>query len=228
MQNDLIEARLRRDTTLSAFLAAATARYEDVEDDVAPLRAALATNLEQSQALAQQVLGADEDQNPERKRGLRGQLTPLLLRLARGLTAHAKSIKDPDLAALVPRRLSDLTRLNETNFTEHARRLLDLGQPHAKALVKRRYSAAQNTQAGTLLTDYQNQRTTGRLTDTSGSTGRQALERLIKANARIKTDLEDFFILYQEDEPDLWNEFKATSRVVRRGGKKAAQTPPTV
>jgi hypothetical protein len=218
MQNSVIEARLRRDTTLSAFLATAKARYDDIEVDVAPLRTALVANLQQSQQLAQQVLGADQDQNPERKRGLRGQLTALLLRLGRGLTAHAKSTQNTELAARVPRRLSDLTRLNETNYTEQARLLLDLGQPHAAALVKRRYTTAHNTEAEALLTGFQSQRTEGRLADTSGSTGRQSLERLIKANARLKADLGDYFAPYQQDEPTLWNEFRAAAKVVRRGG----------
>ncbi|SHK93444.1 hypothetical protein [Hymenobacter psychrotolerans] len=203
MQNDLIEARLRRDTTLSAFLDQARPRYEDTEPDVAPLRTALA---------------ADQDRNPARKRGVRGQLTALLQRLSRALTAHAKSTANPELAARVPRRLSDLSRLSETSFAEQARLLLDLGQPHAKDLARRHYTAAHHTQAESLLSDFQTQRTEGRLADTSGSTGREALERLIKANARLVADLEDYFALYKEDEPDLWNEFRAAAKVVHRGG----------
>ena len=218
MQNDLIEARLRRDTTLSAFLDQARLRYEDTEPDVAPLRAALAANLQQSQQLAQQVISADQDQNPARKRGVRGQLTALLQRLSRALTAHAKSTANPELAARVPRRLSDLSRLSETSFAEQARLLLDLGQPHAKDLARRRYTAAHHTEAESLLSDFQTQRTEGRLSDTSASTGREALERLIKANARLVADLEAYFVLYKEDEPDLWNEFRAAAKVVRRGG----------
>ena len=117
------------------------------------------------------MLSADQDQNPERKRGLRGQLTPLL-HLTRALTNHATSTNNPDLAARVPRRLSDLTRLHESGFSEQTRLLLDLGPPYAAALAKRRYSAAHNTAAEALLADFQRQRTEGRLTDTSSSTGR--------------------------------------------------------
>ena len=118
----------------------------------------------------------------------------------------------------MPRRPSDLARLNETTYAEQARLLLDLGQHLAKELVKRRYTAAHHSEAESLLTDFQSQRTEGRLSDTSGSTGRQALERPIKANGRLQADLEDFFVLYQQDEPTLWQEFKAASKVVRRGG----------
>ncbi len=147
MKNELIEARLRRDKSLLGFLDKAEnrTRYADIEDDVAPRRTLLQTHLTTADALAQQVLGADEDNMPARKRGFRNQLTALLLRATRALRAHARSTSDTDLTG----RPSDLTKLGETSFGEEARRLLDLAKPYD--LTRRRYTAAHAAQAEDLL-----------------------------------------------------------------------------
>jgi hypothetical protein len=226
MKNDLLESRNRRDNSLLGFLNSKLGRYTDIEDDVAPLRARLAANQTKVNSVVQQVLSADATDSSGRTRGLRGQLTDILLRLIRGLRAEGLSTNNTDLIARLPDRPSALRRhLGGTSFAEEARRLLDLGKPLADALVKRRYPKALNTQAETLLKQYNDSLVDGRETDNDGSTGRQTLERLIKDNERIKKALATYFELYQddEDEADVYDLFRAAAKVVRRGGKEGAR-----
>lgn len=217
MKNDLIESRLRRDTTAAAFLAQARADYADIEADVAPLRLQLVANLERATTLAQQVLTADSDGNSNRKKGVRNQLTQLLRRLGAAVSAEALSSKDAALRAAVGTP-SMLPNLNESTFAEEATRLLSLVPGREQALAKRRFTAAHAQEARQLLQDFTTATTEGRLSDTSGSTGRQALERLIKESARLLEELKVYFDLYKADEPDLWQRFQAAIKVVKRGG----------
>jgi hypothetical protein len=162
-----------------------------------------------------------------RSRGVRGQLTDLLLRQGRGLKAIAVSTKNADLLAKLPTRPSDIKKLRETDFAEEARRLLDLGQPHAEALVKRHFAKAKGTEAEALLTTY-NTTVVGKRADvTDGSTGRLAVEQLLKDNSRIMKELGTFFELYKddEDEADVYDKFRAVSKVVRRGGQDGPVKP---
>lgn len=217
MKNDLIEARLRRDATAAAFLAQAKAEYTDIEADVAPLRDKLTASLARAGELAQQVLGADNDGNPDRKKGLRHQLTALLQRLILAGRAEAQSSKDAELRAALG-NLDDLRNLNESTFAEEATRLLGLVPGREAALAKRRFTADHAQEARQLLQDFTAAATEGRLSDTSGSTGRQALERLIKDSARLLEEMKVYFDLYKADEPELWQRFQAAIKVVKRGG----------
>ncbi|RTQ50279.1 hypothetical protein EJV47_11675 [Hymenobacter gummosus] len=217
MKNDLIEARLRRDTAAAAFLAQAKADYADIEDDVAPLRSQLTANLERAGTLVQQVLSADNDGNPDRKKGVRSQLTALLRRLILAARAEAMSSKDAALRAALG-NLGELSNLNESTFREEATRLLGLVPGREQALTKRRFSADHAREAQQLLQDFTAATTAGRLNDTSGSTGRQALERLIKESARLLEEMKVYFDLYKADDPDLWQRFQAATKVVKRGG----------
>ncbi|KAA9338419.1 hypothetical protein F0P96_06175 [Hymenobacter busanensis] len=221
MKNELIESRLRRDTAAAAFLAQTPAAYADIEDDVAPLRTQLAANVQRGADLAQQVLTADTDGNPARKKGTRNQLTVLLRRLILAIRAEALRSTDAKLRAAAG-RLGELRNLNESSFGEEAQRLLDLVPGRETALAKRRFTAAHYQEARTLLAAFGSATTEGRLSDVSGSTGRQALERLIKDSARLLKELETYFALYQEDDPDLWNRFRQAIKVVRRGGSEGS------
>ena len=148
MKNDLLEARNRRDNSLLGLLTDKKSRYTDIEADVAPLRLRLGDNQTKVNGMIQQVIGADATDTSGRTRGLRGQLTDILLRLVRGLRAEGLSTNNADLIARTPTRPSELRRhLGGTSFAEEARRLLDLGAPLADALVKRRYPLALNAQA---------------------------------------------------------------------------------
>lgn len=217
MKNDLIESRLRRDTTAAAFLDQAKADYADIEADVAPLRAQLADNLTQAAALAQQVLSADEDDSSKRKKGVRNQLTALLRRLSAAATAVAVSRKDATLRAALgtPSRLPNL---NESTFAEEATRLLALVQGREADFAQRRFTAAHAKDARELLAAFTTTATAGRLSDTSGSSGRRALERLIKDTARLLEEMKVYFALYKADDPDLWNRWQVATKVVKRGG----------
>lgn len=229
MKNDLIESRNRRDNSLLGFLNSKLGRYTDIETDVAPHRLRLSDNQTKINAVIQQVISADATDTSGRTRGLRGQLTDILLRLVRALRAEGLSTNNADLLARTPTRPSELRRhLGGSTFAEEARRLLDLGAPLADALVKRRYPTALNAQAEKLLKQYNDSLVDGRETDNDGSTGRQTLERLIKDNERIKKALEVFFELYQddEDEADVHDMFRAAAKVVRRGGLDGPQETP--
>ena len=229
MKNELLESRNRRDNSMLAFLTTKMARYADVETDVAPLRLRLSDNQTKANGMIKQVMAADATDSAGRTRGIRGQITDLLLRLVRGLQAVASSTNDTDLQAKIPTRPSELRRhLGGTTFAEEARRLLDLGQPLAAALASRRYSAAQNTEAEKLLKQYTDSLVNGRETDNEGSTGRQALERIIKDNERTRKALDVFFGLYQDDEPEVVDLFNAAAKVVRRGGSEGAVAAPAV
>ncbi|WP_400190325.1 hypothetical protein [Hymenobacter sp. B81] len=217
MKNDLIEARLRRDHALSAFLTEQKSRYGDAETDVAPLRQQLSQALTEAQNIAQDVLTADNDGNSPRKRGTRNQLTQLLRRLVVALQAEAAAAGDQRLRALAGRP-GQLGRLNESTFIEEARRLLSLAPERSTALAKRRFAPEHYQQAQSLLSELRRSANEGRLNDVAGSTGRQALERLIKQNARTIEQVRTFLRTYEQDEPALWQEFQAAARVVKRGG----------
>ncbi|WBA43573.1 hypothetical protein [Hymenobacter canadensis] len=219
MQNDLIEARLRRDTTLLAFLQEKKTQYADLEEDVAGPREQLARSLEQAQALSEQVLTADSDRNPDRKRGIRNQLSGLLKRLVVGIKALGTATNDLRLQALAGQP-GALSKLTETSFAEEARRLLSLAPERSAALAKRRFLPEHYQQAQKLLQEFRAAATEGRLNDTAGATGRQGLERLIKENGRLVQRLTDLLAVYAPDAPDFWNAYKAAARVVKRGGQQ--------
>ncbi|GAA3925356.1 hypothetical protein [Hymenobacter algoricola] len=225
MKNDLIEARLRRDTDLLAFLTERRADYPDLEDDVAPLRSQLSQNLERAQTLAAEVLTADLDHNTERKRGTRNQLTALLRRLVVALRADATAKSDTRLLALAGQP-GQLPRLTTSSYQEEARRLLSLAPERSAALAKRRFLPAHYTQAQALLQELRSAGTEGRLNDTTGSAGRQGLERLIKDDARLLDSITALLAVYEQDEPDFWHAYQAAARVVRRGGGPGPDTPP--
>ncbi|MCC3159470.1 hypothetical protein LJ737_19670 [Hymenobacter sp. 15J16-1T3B] len=224
MKNDLIEARLRRDEALNAFLLADKAVYADIETDVAPLRQQLSEALTQAQDMAQAVLAADNDGNAERKKGQRNQLTQLLRRLVVGLQAVATSTRDARLLALAG-QVSRLHKLSESSFVEEARRLLSLAPERSEALTKRRFTPEHYREAMTLTSELRRNINEGRLNDAEGSTGRQGLERLIKQNARTIEQLRTYFRVYEQDEPDLWAHFETAARVVKRGGAAGSTQP---
>ena len=226
MENELIAARLRRDTTTDAFLVRAAPRYAEIEDDVAPLRAALKGNVGKADQLKSQVLDADSDNNSARKKGLRNQLTTLLLRRIKALRAHARGVKpDPDLALLgsLPTTPASIRRATEGEFPVEARRLLALGAGVAPAdLTKRRYAPEHHAQAQQLLDQLTATTVEGADNDDLGATGRQSLERLIKANARLIATLQEFFAPYNdpddEDALALYKEWRQAIAVNFRGG----------
>ncbi|MBD2716339.1 hypothetical protein KBK19_14965 [Microvirga sp. STR05] len=218
MKNDLIEARLRRDTTLLAFLTEQKAQYADVEDDVAPLRTQLQQTLEQAQTFADEVLAADSDANTTHKRGSRSQLTALLKRLAVAVRAEATATNDTRLLALAGRP-GQLAKLTETSFQEEARRLLSLAPERSAALSKRRFLPEHYQQAQKLLQEFRATTTEGRINDTAGAAGRSGLERLIKETSRLGARIAALLAVYQADEPEFWAAFQGAARVVRRGGQ---------
>ena len=226
MENERLAARLRRDTTTAAFLARARPRYTEIEDDVAPHRTDLAANLVKADALKGQVLDADADNNAPRKQGTRSQLTALLLRRVKALRAHAKGVKpepDTELAATLPTRPADLRRLTEGEFPVEARRLLGLGGAVKPTdLTKRRYTPDHQTQAQKLLKQLADTTQEGATNDDLGATGRQALERLIKADTRLIAALEEFFAPYNdpddEDALALYKDWRQAVAVNYRGG----------
>lgn len=222
MKNDLIEARLRRDEALLAFLGAEKAAYVDIETDVAPLRQQLSNALTKAQDTAQQVLTADNDGNSDRKKGQRNQLTQLLRRLIVGLQSIATSTNDARLLALAG-QVSRLPRLPEMAFVDEARRLLSLAPERSEALAKRRFSPEQYREAVALNAELRRNISEGRLNDADGSTGRQGLERLIKQNARAIEQLRTYFRIYELDEPELWQKFVAAAKTVKRGGSSGAE-----
>lgn len=225
MQNDLIEARLRRDTTLLAFLQEQKAQYADLEEDIASPREQLSRGLEQAQTLSEQVVEADSDSNTGRKRGLRSQLTELLKRLAASMKAVGTATGDLRLQALAGQP-GQLTKLTETTFTEEARRLLSLVPERSAALAKRRFLPEHYQRAQKLLQELRATATEGRLNDTAGAAGRQGLERLIKQNARLVARLTALLAVYAPDAPDFWNAYKAAARVVKRGGQEGLDEAP--
>lgn len=221
MKNDLIEARLRRDEALLAFLNAEKAAYADIETDVAPLRQQLSSALTKAQDIAQDVLTADNDGSADRKKGQRNQLTQLLRRLVVGLQSIATSANDARLLALSG-QVTRLPRLPETGFVDEARRLLSLAPERSEALEKRRFTPEHYRQAVALNADLRRAISEGRLNDTEGSTGRQSLERLIKQNSRAIEQLRTYFRIYELDEPALWQQFVAAAKPTKRGGAGGA------
>ncbi|OON68618.1 hypothetical protein [Hymenobacter sp. CRA2] len=208
MKNTLIQARLRRDEAVSAFLAAETAHYTDIEADVAPLRQQLSAALAQAQELAAQG-EASASPTTARPVGVRRQLTLLLQRFSVAMRALATSAKDPRLAALAG-RANGLRKLSDQALVEEARRLLSLAPERAAALAQRRFTKEHYQQAQSLLSELRRN-----LAASGENSPANSLERLLKQNARAVASLRTFFRIYEQDEPELWQRFRAAARTER-------------
>ncbi len=234
MKNKLLTARLRRDAATVALLTTAVDRYADFENDIAPLRDQLTTNLAAAEELKDHAdeTPADDDNATPRQKGLRSQLTELLQRRVKALRAHAKGVKpEPDVELLgsLPTHFSALSRRTDTEFPREARRLLRLGHDvSADDLTKRRYSPEHQAKAEQLLHELS---TTDGASDAEiAVTGRHALERLLKTSDRLIGELDEFFALYNDQEDVealmLYDEWRTATTVKLRVGKKGAKGTP--
>lgn len=232
MKNKLLTARLRRDAATAALLTTAADRYTDFESDIAPLRDQLAANLAAADELKDHTdeTPADHDDATPRQQGLRSQLTELLQRRVKALRAHAKGVKpEPDVELLgsLPTHFSALSRRTDTEFPREARRLLRLGHDvSADDLTRRRYSPEHQAKAEQFLHELST--TDGASDEEIAVTGRQALERLVKANDRLIAELHEFFAIYNDQDDVealmLFDEWRTATTVKLRIGKKGASS----
>ena len=110
MDNNKLDAQLRRDTATANGLQADKDQYQPLEEDTAPLREEHATNLAQARLLEDAVMGETSITVTQQKASAKKLLKALAPRLAAALQGYAasKANTDEDLAGRVRYSRSDL------------------------------------------------------------------------------------------------------------------------
>ena len=222
MDNNRLNALLKRDTDTVAGLLADQKNYAPLEDDIAPLRTAHAANLAEARTLEGSILTETQDDSAQQKNTARKQLKALGGRLGAALQAYAASAanKDEDLAGRVNISETDLGRADDTTFASLMGRLLAEGQALPKELAKREFTADDLAQTDTLLARFTRKRTGQRLSTVTGSTDRNRLIALQRRNADLIKQLRKQLRPYKNSptKHDVWLRFQGYTKLIVLGG----------
>jgi hypothetical protein len=233
MKNNALDAYHRRDTATLAGLEADQKNYEPIEEDIAPLRAQLATNHATADKLIDDVLEADGEDSAAVKVKTKGLLLPLLFRAGAALQAFAESQAntDEDLLARVTLGNNTLRKADEDSFVRLATGLLaEADKVPEKQLTKREFSADNLTEAKRLLKRFAGRLSPGRLADVSGKSTREILNDLLAANQQLIKKIRKQLLPYKNSptKHDVWLRFQGYSKVILRkgGGGKTEEEKP--
>lgn len=191
MNNDKLDAQLRRDTATETGLLADKKHYEALEDDLGHLRDEHAANLAKARALEGAVMGNDGEAVTGQKASAKARLKVLVPRLAAALQAHAasKSNTDEDLAGRVRYNRTDLNEANDASFASIVGALLKEAQPLAKPLAKREFTADDLAETTRLLARFEKKQTAQHTAVVSGASDRKALIALPRRNANLLKEM---------------------------------------
>lgn len=221
MDNNRLNALLKRDTDTAAGLLADKDHYKPLEDDIAPLRDEHAANLAQARTLEAAVMADGQNDDTSQKKGAKKQLKALATRLGAALQAYAASAanKDEALAARVNITATDLGRADDASFASLVAALLKEAQPLTKALEKREFTADDLAQTAALLQRFGQKRTGQRLSVVSGSTARNTLIGLLRRNADLVKQMRVQLRPYQSSptKHEVWERFQGYTRVIVLG-----------
>ena len=201
MDNNRLNALLKRDTDTAAGLLADQANYQLLEADMAPLRTEHAANLALARDLEADVMADAQDDATQQKTSARRQLKALGTRLAAALQAHAASTAntDEDLAGRVNYNRTDLNRADDATFATIIGTLLREPQPLAAQLEKREITADDLALVAGLLLRFNQKHTRQHTAVVAGSTSRKTLIALLapqhrphQENARAAAPLQRF------------------------------------
>jgi hypothetical protein len=222
MENNRLNALLKRDTATAAGLLADQANYAPLEDDIAPLRAEHAANTARARTLEAAVMADDQDDATAQKQGARQQLKTLGTRLAAALQAYAASAtnKDEDLAGRVNFNATDLNRADDASFATIIGALQKEAQPLAAQLAKREFTADDLLAVDTQLLRFNKKLARQRASTVSGSTDRKTLIGLLARNTALIKQIRVQLRPYQKSatKHDVWLRFQGYTKVIVLGG----------
>ena len=232
MDNNKLDAQLRRDTATATGLLADKKTYEALEDDIAPLRDEHAANLAQARALEDLVMRETATATTAQKATAKARLKVLVPRLAAALQAYAASKANPDedLAGRVRYNRTTLNEANDASLVTIIGALLKEAQPLGKELAKREFTAADLAETTRLLGRFEQKQAGQRLAVVEGSTERKTLIALLRRNTNLIKEIRVQLKPYQSSatKHEVWERFQGYTRliVLSGGGPKgdAAQS----
>jgi len=231
MDNNKLDAQLRRDTATANGLQVDKALYAALEDDLASLRAEHADNLAKARQLEDAVMDDAAGIVAEQKTSAKALLKPLAYRLAAALQGYAasKSNPDEDLAGRVRYSRSMLSEASDASLATMVGALLKEAQPLAAPLAKREFTAEDLAETTRLLARFEQKHASRRLTEVEGSTERKTLIALLSRNANLIKEMRTQLKPY-EDSPtkhEVWLRFQGYTKLIVLGGGGAKGTPAT-
>ena len=222
MDNNKLDAQLRRDTATEAGLLADKDHYTALEDDIAPLREEHAANLAKARTLEDNVMGEDSATVTQQKAGAKTQLKALVPRLAAALQGHAASRanKDEDLAGRVRYSRSEITEANDASFATIVGALLKEAQPLAKELEKREFTADDLADTTRQLARFVKKQAGQRITVVTSSTDRKTLIALLRRNANLIKEMRVQLKAYESSptKHEVWLRFQGYTKLIILGG----------
>ncbi|WP_236050141.1 hypothetical protein [Hymenobacter negativus] len=222
MDNNKLDAQLRRDTATANGLQADKALYAALEDDLAPLRDEHAANLAKARDLEAAVMSDDAGTVAAQKTSAKALLKPLAYRLAAALQGYAASKLNPDgdLAGRVRYSRSQLSEASDANLATMVGALLKEAQPLAAPLAKREFTAADLAETTRLLARFEQKQASHRLTQVEGSTERKTLIALLRRNANLIKEMRTQLKAYQNSptKHEVWLRFQGYTRLITLGG----------
>ena len=222
MDNNKLDAQLRRDTATNTGLLADKKHYEPLEDDIAPLRTEHAANLAKARTLEGDVMGNDSGTVTDQKASAKALLKSLVFRLAAGLQAHAASPAntDEDLAGRVRYGRSEIAKADDASFATIVAALLKEAAPLAKTLAKREFTAADLAETTRLLARFEQKYAGQRTAAVAGSTDRKTLIALLRRNSNLIKEMRVQLKPYQSSpaKHEVWLRFQGYTKLIILGG----------
>ena len=222
MDNNKLDAQLRRDTATANGLQADKKGYAGLEDDLAPLRDEHAANLAKARALEDAVMGDDASTVTAQKTSAKALLKPLAYRLAAALQGYAASVsnKDEDLAGRVRYSRSQLSEASDASLATMVGALLKEAGPLAAPLGKREFTADDLAETTRLLARFEQKHASRRLTEVEGSTERKALIALLRRNANLIKEMRTQLKAYENSSTkhEVWLRFQGYTKLIILGG----------
>ncbi|MFD2718212.1 hypothetical protein ACFST9_05770 [Hymenobacter monticola] len=229
MDNNKLDAQLRRDTATANGLQADKALYAALEDDLAPLRDEHAANLAKARQLEEAVMGDDAGTVTEQKTSAKALLKPLAYRLAAALQGYAasKSNTDEDLAGRVRYSRSQLSEAGDASLATMVGALLKEAQPLAAPLAKREFTAADLAETTRLLARFEQKHASRRLSEVEGSTERKTLIALLRRNANLIKEMRTQLKAYENSptKHEVWLRFQGYTKLIVLGGGGGKDDP---
>ena len=223
MDNNKLDAQLRRDTATATGLLADKANYKPLEEDIAPLRDEHTKNLGLARTLEATVMGETNTDTTQQKAGTKARLKVLVPRLAAALQAHAasKANLDENLAGRVRYNRTSLNEANDASFATIVGALLKEGAPLAKELAKREFTAEDLAEATRLLARFEQQQAGQRTAVVDGSTDRKTLIALLRRNANLIKEIRVQLKPYQSSptKHEVWLRFQGYTKLIVLGGR---------
>jgi hypothetical protein len=232
MDNNKLDAQLRRDTATAAGLLADKKGYEPLEDDIAPLRTEHAANLAKARELEAAVMGETSTDTTTQKASARARLKVLVPRLAAALQAYAasKANQDEDLAGRVRYNRTSLNEANDASFVTIIGALLKEAAPLARELAKREFTADDLAETTHLLGRFEQKQAGQRLAVVDGGTDRKTLIALLRRNANLIKEIRVQLKPYQSSatKHEVWERFQGYTRLIVLGGGGPKGTTTTL